>query len=114
MAKESIGMSFEGFEAVADLFGVLADSSRLMILYLLKKGPAFVSQVVQKTGLKQSNASKHLAVLYDAGLLGRERMGNQIRYFVADELVFELCTLVCGKLHRDAAAHAHVLKKVAG
>jgi len=107
-------MTAEGFEAVADLFAVLADSSRLTILYLLKQGPAFVSQVVQKTGLKQSNVSKHLSVLYDAGLLGRERSGNQIRYFVADPLVFELCTLVCQKLHRDAASQAQVLRKVAG
>src|SRR5689334_18968270 len=103
----------EQFEAVGDLFSALADSSRLAILYLLKEGPAVVSEIVEATGMKQSNISKHLSVLYDAGLLARERLGNQIRYSIGDPMVFDLCTLVCRKLHREAESRAQVMRKVA-
>ena len=106
-------MRAEEFEAVSGLFTALADPGRLAILYLLKDGPAVVSEIALKTGLKQSNASKQLSVLYDAGLLARERVGNQIRYSIGDAVVFDLCTLVCRKLHREAETQAQVLRKVA-
>ena len=64
------------FQAVGRLFGVLSDPTRLAILHLLKAGPANVSELVDKTGLKQANVSKQLGVMFDAGLLSRERMGT--------------------------------------
>jgi DNA-binding transcriptional ArsR family regulator len=103
----------EQFEAVGDLFSALADPSRLAILYLLKEGPAFVSEIAEATGMKQSNLSKHLSVLYDVGLLTRQRMGNQIQYSIGDAMVFDLCTLVCRKLHKEAETQAQVMRKVA-
>ena len=103
----------EQFESVSDLFSALADPNRLAILYLLKEGPAFVSEIIETTGMKQSNVSKHLSVLYDAELLSRERVGNQIRYSIGDPMVFDLCTLVCRKLHREAESQAQVMRKVA-
>jgi ArsR family transcriptional regulator len=41
-------------------------------------------------------------VLAQAGIVGREKAGVHVRYFIADEGVFELCELVCGSL-RDQA-----------
>lgn len=101
----------ESFEAVADLFSVLADLTRLKILHLLEGQPAFVSAVVKRLKLKQANVSKHLSVMYDAGLVDRERNGNQIRYSVGDPLVFELCNLVCQKFHREAQSKARILRR---
>jgi DNA-binding transcriptional ArsR family regulator len=114
MAKSSSIIKPETFEAVADLFTVLADPTRLRILYLLKQRAEYVSDLVEKSGLKQSNVSKHLAMLYDAGLVCRERNGNQIRYSVRDPLIFELCTLVCEKLGRQAESRARALLDAAG
>lgn len=60
-----------------------------------------VGELVEATGLKQGNVSKHLAVLYAARLLGRAREGNFTRYRIVDSCLTELCTLICGKIERD-------------
>jgi DNA-binding transcriptional ArsR family regulator len=89
-------------EAVARLFAVLAEPTRLAILQALKAGPLPVSELVGALGAKQANVSKQLGVLYGAGFLTRERDGKLVRYAVAEPMIFELCELVCGKLRRDA------------
>jgi len=112
MLKTATKTDLETFESVANLFSVLADPTRLSILHLLKQGPAYVLEIVERLRLKQSNVSKHLSLMYDAGLLERERNGNQIRYSIGDALVFDLCNLVCKKLHREALSQERVLRKV--
>ncbi|MGD0541062.1 MAG: metalloregulator ArsR/SmtB family transcription factor [Tepidisphaeraceae bacterium] len=112
MANKSTEMSPVEFESVARLFSVLADPTRLMILHSLKQQPAYVYELCDRTGLKQANVSKHLAMLYAAGLLKRQRNGNQIRYAIGDAMVFDLCNLVCRKLHCAAESQARLLRKV--
>lgn len=64
----------------AKLFRGLADPSRLAILEALRDGPKNVSQVVQITGLTQSNTSMHLTCLWGCGLVDRERRGRFAYY----------------------------------
>jgi DNA-binding transcriptional ArsR family regulator len=95
-------MSLAQLEAVARLFGVLSEPSRLMLLQTLHNGPLAVSELVELSGMKQANVSKHLAVLHDHHLVKRQRLGTFIRYEIADPMIFSLCNLVCGKMGRDA------------
>lgn len=87
---------------IAKLFGVLAEPTRLDILQHLKKKPLSVNQIVEVAGAKQANVSKQLGILHDAGLLQRERLGNLVYYKIADPVIFDLCSLVCSKLRKDA------------
>jgi DNA-binding transcriptional ArsR family regulator len=64
----------------AVLFHGLADHSRLAILRELEHGERRVSDLVASSGLTQSNVSKHLACLWECGLVERERRGREIRY----------------------------------
>ena len=64
----------------AVLFHGLADHSRLAILRELEQGERRVSDLVSTSGLTQSNASKHLACLWECGLVERERRGREIHY----------------------------------
>ena len=89
-------------QAVAKLFDLLAEPTRLDILQNLKKKPLSVGQIVDATQAKQSNISKQLGILHNSGLLKRERQGNLIFYSIADPMIFDLCALVCGKLRKDA------------
>lgn len=100
------------FQAIGRLFAVLSDPSRLALLHLLKVGPANVSELIAKTGLKQANVSKQLGMMFDVGLLSRERVGNQVRYAIKEPLIFQLCELVCGKIQRDAHAQLEIAKSV--
>jgi DNA-binding transcriptional ArsR family regulator len=99
---KQLGLSLAQVEAVARLFGVLSEPSRLMLLQVLHQRAMTVSELVEVSGMKQANVSKHLAVLRDHRLVKRERVGASVRYEIADAMIFPLCGLVCGKMQRDA------------
>jgi DNA-binding transcriptional ArsR family regulator len=88
--------------AVARLFGALSEPSRLTLLQALHGGPLTVSELMAACAMKQANVSKHLAVLYAHHLVRRKRNGTSVRYEIADPMVFSLCSLVCGKMEKDA------------
>jgi DNA-binding transcriptional ArsR family regulator len=73
-------------EARAVLLHGLAEPSRLAILEALLAHARRVSDLVEETGLSQSNASRHLACLWDCGLVERERVGREIHYRLVDGL----------------------------
>jgi len=95
--------------AVADLFTVLSESSRLRILQILQEGPASVGELVEKSGLKQANASKQLGILLSAGVIARQQEGNRAIYSIAMPLVFDLCHLVCDSVAKHAVERAAAL-----
>ncbi len=99
-------MSLAQVEAVARLFGVLSEPSRLVLLQALHDRPRTVNELVEACGMKQANVSKHLAVLHDHLLVKRKRAGVFVRYQIADPMIFSLCNLVCGKMKRDAQCAA--------
>ena len=77
---------------MADIFGVVADSTRRDILRILlerynqsnaAKGELSVSDIVNSLGLSQPTVSKHLKVLREAGLVGVREEG-QHRYYHLD------------------------------
>src|SRR5215207_7575666 len=80
-------------QAVADLFAVLSEPTRLRILQMLQEGPASVGEIVESLSLKQANASKQLGILHQAGVLARQKEGLTVRYSIRMPLVFDLCNL---------------------
>jgi DNA-binding transcriptional ArsR family regulator len=101
-------------EAVARLFGVLAEPTRLAILQRLKEGALAVKDLVEALGAKQANISKQLGILYDAGLVERRREEGLVRYAISEPMIFELCQLVCNKLQRDAEKQMELLRLLRG
>lgn len=97
-------LSGAALEKVSERFKALSEPVRLRLLYALMDGEKTVSELVTETGGLQANVSKHLAVLLDAGLVGRRKQGTSAYYRIADESVFELCDLVCGSIHDRLAA----------
>jgi len=101
-ADHAAMMSPAQMEGAARIFSVLSETSRLTLLKALMAGGRSVGELVEATGLKQGNVSKQLGLLTSAGLLGREKEGNFVRYSIRDPMVYELCALVCDKVRRDA------------
>jgi ArsR family transcriptional regulator, cadmium/lead-responsive transcriptional repressor len=77
----------------AKLFRGLADPSRLAILEALQGGELTVSEIVQTTGLTQSNVSNHLGCLRDCGLVTAEQQGRFVYYELSDKRVEKLLNL---------------------
>lgn len=84
----------EVFEQVARYFGLLADPTRLRILSCLCGGERPVNEVVQQIGLTQANISRHLNILYRAGVVDRRREGSSVMYRVVDPNFVDICRTV--------------------
>lgn len=82
-------------ELVARRFRMLGEPYRLHLLQVLETGERTVGDLVSALGGNQSNVSKHLQMLHDAGLVSRRRDGTSIYYEIADPIVLKLCKLVC-------------------
>jgi DNA-binding transcriptional ArsR family regulator len=80
-------------ELVAHRFHVLGESYRLRILQLLERRPKNVGELVNELNGNQSNVSKHLQILHQAGIVDRIRDGNNIVYSLKDRNVISLCEL---------------------
>jgi DNA-binding transcriptional ArsR family regulator len=84
----------EVFDSVARYFSVLGEPTRLRILHALCRDEKCVNDIIKVTGLAQANVSRHLGLMYQAGMLSRRREGTQIFYRVADPVYVELCRTV--------------------
>ena len=95
--------------AIAERFKVLGEPARLQILQALRGGERTVSELVGETGLGQANVSKHLQLLLNQGFVARRKVGLYAWYRLADQDVFRLCDLMCGRLEREVADRRRVL-----
>ena len=64
------------------IFKALADPTRLALLARLavSSGPPTVTELAECCGVHLSGVSRHLKMLHDAGLIGSEREGREVRY----------------------------------
>jgi ArsR family transcriptional regulator len=79
----------------AELFGVLSTPMRLKIIGVLCGGEQNVSCLLSQIEASQPNMSRHLQVLYQAGVLSKRRAGQQVFYKLADDTVVNVCKAVC-------------------
>lgn len=68
----------------------LSEPTRLRIMRVLLKNQLSVNEVTQRVKVSQYNASKHLRILREAGLLEVEKAGKQHLYRVATPLKRQL------------------------
>src|SRR5687768_3557798 len=83
----------KSIEIQAKLFRGFSDPSRLSILDVLRAGALTVTEIVEATGLTQSNVSNHLACLRDCGLVVTEPEGRFVYYQLSDKRVGKLLNL---------------------
>ncbi len=103
------GMSEGALGIVARRFKVLGEPMRLRILQLLKSGEQSVTQLVEVLGTTQANVSRHLSVLSAHSMVDRRRDGSFVYYFISDQVIFELCELMCSSLREDYVSKGKAL-----
>jgi ArsR family transcriptional regulator len=77
-----------GVNEIIDLFKALSDETRLRILAIILTGEMCVCEIESSLGLSQSNASRHLATLKNAGFLS-SRKCSQWTYYKMNEVFCE-------------------------
>lgn len=107
MAK--LKLTPEVLELIADRFKVLAEPVRLQILSSLRNGERTVGDLVLETSLGQANVSKHLQILHALEFVHRRKEGLFVYYSLADDRVFELCDIMCGRLEEELKTRRKVL-----
>jgi DNA-binding transcriptional ArsR family regulator len=90
-------------EMIAARLRVIGDPTRIRILDLLREDELTVTKITEALGASQQNASKHLGVLLQAGIVARRKDGNSSVYSIVDSGVYELCEQVCGGLKLQLA-----------
>ena len=65
-------------ELIAARLRVIGDPNRIRILDQLREGELSVAQITERLGTSQQNASKHLGVLLQAGVVARRRHGHEL------------------------------------
>jgi ArsR family transcriptional regulator len=87
-----------------DLFAVLADTTRLRCLMLLRQAPSLcVCHLVDALKEPQPKLSKHLGVLREMGLVADERRAQWVHYSLRSDLPVWVCAILDAAFQGAAA-----------
>ncbi len=86
----------------------IADPKRLLIINELRDGELSVGDLSEALGISQSNASQHLAVLRDRGLVTTRRVGTTVYYRLRSQKIVQAVDLLREFLADDLAARGRL------
>jgi ArsR family transcriptional regulator len=94
----------EAIERAAKFFGVLATPVRLKIIGELCASETNVTHLLSAINVSQPNMSRHLNVLFKAGIVSRRRSGANVFYALANPSVVSICKTVCTEMDAEVAS----------
>ena len=89
MADNNNHMDEASCKVMADLFSVFANKTRMNMFCILSSGRRTVTELAEKTGISLQNASQHLRVMRDKGVVTTEKSNQSIYYSIADKNLME-------------------------
>jgi ArsR family transcriptional regulator len=87
----------------------IAQPTRLKILYFLRAGERCACEIIPELGGDQSNISRHLNFLKNAGVLDSRKEGVSIYYKIKDKRVFSILSTVDSILKSQVKQDARVM-----
>jgi DNA-binding transcriptional ArsR family regulator len=81
-------------ELEAHLLEILAQPTRLKILYFLRRGEKCACKITPMMNEDASVISRHLVKMRDAGILGYRKEGVSIYYWIKEPRVFRVLELI--------------------
>ena len=100
------GLETEVVQLHAEICAGLADSNRIMILYVLSDGPRNVTDICNVVGMPQPSVSRHLKILRERRMVTTERTGTIVTYSLADKRLIEALDLLRAVLRDGLAERA--------
>ena len=94
----------EAYHKNAHIYKILANSKRLEVLNILKKGETGVDRLLKTTKLSKANLSQHLALLRHNGLVHTRREGLNVFYRIVDPRIVEPCRILHSLRHKRLVA----------
>jgi ArsR family transcriptional regulator len=102
--------SRELVQAKAAIFKALGHPARLMIVQALATRPHCVCELVEMIPGKQATTSRHLDVLFNAGVVRRRKEGSRMMYELAMPCLLRALPCVTEALTRRIKAQTRLLK----
>jgi DNA-binding transcriptional ArsR family regulator len=85
----------EIYQLYARVCKAIADPKRLLIINELRDGPRPVGEIAAALGISPANASQHLAILRDRGVVRTRRAGTRAYYALTSDKVVQAVDLLC-------------------
>lgn len=96
-------------ELHARICKAIADPKRLLIINELREQELSVGDLCEALDLSQSNASQHLAILRERGVVSTRRVGTSVLYSLRGQKVLQAVDLLREFLAEDLAERGRVL-----
>ena len=87
-------ISKEIYEIHASICQCLANPKRLEIINTLREDELSATEIAEKLGISNANASQHLAIMRNKGILKSRREGVSIYYSLANPKVITACDIM--------------------
>lgn len=94
-------LSFDEIIEMADIFKLLADSSRLKIICSILNNELCVCDLCELLNLTQSNVSHQLQLLRTSKLVKYRKEGKQVYYSLQDEHIEKIITMVLEHIREE-------------
>ncbi len=78
------------YELKADLLSALAHANRLRILEFLRNGEKCNCDIYPALDLEQSNLSRHMKILQEAGIVTARKEGLKVYYQIIDQRIYDI------------------------
>lgn len=98
----------ETARAAAESLTMLADDTRLKILWTLMHGEQHVNALAEIVGAKAPTVSQHLSKLRLAGMVAVRREGTYAYYRASDDHISRIVSLLVDHASEELAAQAQV------
>jgi ArsR family transcriptional regulator, arsenate/arsenite/antimonite-responsive transcriptional repressor len=88
--------------SVDKIFKALSDDNRRLIIKMLRKDGMYPSDIAEVLKVSKPTVSEHLKILHNAGLVEKERQGNNILYFLNASVLEELAYYIMEIIHKES------------
>lgn len=95
----------------ARILAALAHPNRIRILEYLQKDTRCNCEIAPALGLEQSNLSRHLKILVQAGVLVSWKDGLRVNFKLADTRIFKILDLAESLAKEDLEKRVEVLEQ---
>lgn len=103
-------MMKDGAELKAVILAAVAHPNRIRILEYIGRDVRCNCELAPALALEQSNLSRHLKVLVQAGILVSWKDGLRVNFRVADERIFTILELATVILRSETEKRVHALE----
>jgi len=97
------------YELHSSLCKTLSHPKRQKILNTLRKSKMTVNELVERTGIPQSNLSQHLSILRSKGVLIDRRAGVNVYYSISNAKIIKAFDLISEVLKENLASQSEII-----